>query len=62
MLVELYPKKCLKVLWLCFDGHLKVHNSCPGELPDVVRQLEVATGSVVVGLIGRSVIYCTGQA
>ncbi|KAG9442815.1 hypothetical protein H6P81_018669 [Aristolochia fimbriata] len=35
---------------------LKVHNSCPGELPDVVRQLEEATGSVAVGQIGRSVI------
>lgn len=33
-----------------------MHNSCPGELPDVVRQLEVATGSVAVGLIGRSLI------
>ncbi|RWR85905.1 putative RNA-binding YqeI [Cinnamomum micranthum f. kanehirae] len=35
---------------------LKVHNSCPGEMPDVVRQLEEATGSVAVGQIGRSVI------
>ncbi|XP_010263864.1 PREDICTED: uncharacterized protein LOC104602022 [Nelumbo nucifera] len=35
---------------------LKVHNSCPGELADVVKQLEQATGSVAVGQIGRSVI------
>ncbi|KAK6916621.1 RNA-binding, CRM domain, partial [Dillenia turbinata] len=35
---------------------LKIHGSCPGELPDVVRQLEQATGSIAVGQIGRSVI------
>ncbi|XP_038972046.1 uncharacterized protein LOC113462233 [Phoenix dactylifera] len=35
---------------------LKVHGSCPGELNDVVKQLETATGSVVVGQIGRTVI------
>ncbi|CAD5175778.1 unnamed protein product [Musa acuminata subsp. malaccensis] len=35
---------------------LKVHGSCPGELSDVIKQLEQATGSVVVGQIGRSVI------
>lgn len=35
---------------------LKVHNSCPGELSDVIRQLEISTGSVAVGQIGRSVI------
>ncbi|XP_031494363.1 uncharacterized protein LOC116260290 isoform X1 [Nymphaea colorata] len=35
---------------------LKVHGSCPGELVDVVKQLEVATGSVAVGQIGRTVI------
>ncbi|RZC44730.1 hypothetical protein C5167_037677 [Papaver somniferum] len=35
---------------------LKIHNSCPGELVDVVRALEKSTGSVAVGQIGRSVI------
>ncbi|KAF8405310.1 hypothetical protein HHK36_010214 [Tetracentron sinense] len=35
---------------------IKVHNSCPGELADVVKQLEKATGSVAVGQIGRTVI------
>ncbi|XP_071716558.1 uncharacterized protein [Rutidosis leptorrhynchoides] len=35
---------------------LKIHNNCPGELDDVVAQLEEATGSVVVGRIGRSII------
>lgn len=35
---------------------LKIHNNCPGELDDVVRHLEKATGSVVVGQIGRTVI------
>ncbi|GAB4837852.1 hypothetical protein Ancab_027378 [Ancistrocladus abbreviatus] len=35
---------------------LKIHRSCPGELDDVVRQLEQATGSVNVGQIGRTVI------
>lgn len=35
---------------------IKIHGTCPGELPDVVKQLEESTGSVVVGQIGRSVI------
>ncbi|XP_076927037.1 uncharacterized protein LOC143598157 isoform X2 [Bidens hawaiensis] len=35
---------------------LKIHNNCPGELDDVVSQLEEATGSVVVGRIGRTII------
>uniref|UniRef100_A0A1D1XM60 Putative RNA-binding protein YqeI n=1 Tax=Anthurium amnicola TaxID=1678845 RepID=A0A1D1XM60_9ARAE len=35
---------------------LKVHASCPGELPEVIQQLEESTGSVAVGRIGRSVI------
>ncbi|XP_043709935.1 uncharacterized protein LOC122658861 [Telopea speciosissima] len=35
---------------------LKVHSNCPGELADVVKQLEEATGSVTVGQIGRTVI------
>ncbi|KAK9129731.1 hypothetical protein Sjap_010218 [Stephania japonica] len=35
---------------------LKVHNNCPGEFVDVVKQLEEATGSVAVFQIGRSVI------
>lgn len=35
---------------------LKIHNNCPGELDDVVARLEEATGSVVVGRIGRTVI------
>uniref|UniRef100_A0A2P2MUY3 Uncharacterized protein MANES_04G084900 n=1 Tax=Rhizophora mucronata TaxID=61149 RepID=A0A2P2MUY3_RHIMU len=35
---------------------VKVHRTCPGELEDVVQQLEEATGSVVVGQIGRTVI------
>ncbi|KAI3712483.1 hypothetical protein L1987_71040 [Smallanthus sonchifolius] len=35
---------------------LKIHNNCPGELDEVVSQLEEATGSVVVGRIGRTVI------
>ncbi|GMH02786.1 hypothetical protein Nepgr_004625 [Nepenthes gracilis] len=36
---------------------LKIHQTCPGELDDIVRQLEHATGSVVVGQIGRTVIF-----
>ncbi|GAB2291767.1 hypothetical protein Dimus_026020 [Dionaea muscipula] len=36
---------------------LKVHRTCPGELDDVVSQLEQATGSVAVGQIGRTVIF-----
>ncbi|MBA0688076.1 hypothetical protein Goari_005883 [Gossypium aridum] len=35
---------------------IKIHRTCPGELEDVVSQLEQATGSVVVGQIGRTVI------
>lgn len=35
---------------------LKIHGSCPGEIVDVVNQLELGTGSVVVGQIGRTVI------
>nr|XP_043635809.1 uncharacterized protein LOC122606968 [Erigeron canadensis] len=35
---------------------LKIHSNCPGELDDVVSQLEEATGSVVVGRIGRTII------
>ncbi|GMY05657.1 DNA ligase 1-like [Fagus crenata] len=35
---------------------IKIHNTCPGELDDAVKQLEEATGSVVVGQIGRTVI------
>ncbi|XP_061340596.1 uncharacterized protein LOC133287060 [Gastrolobium bilobum] len=35
---------------------IKIHRSCPGELDDVVKQLEEATGSVAVGQIGRTMI------
>ncbi|KAG5526715.1 hypothetical protein RHGRI_032842 [Rhododendron griersonianum] len=35
---------------------LKIHNNCPGELDDVVKHLEKATGSLVVGQIGRTAI------
>lgn len=35
---------------------LKIHGNCPGELPDVIRQLEESTGSIAVDQIGRSVI------
>lgn len=35
---------------------LKIHNNCPGELDEVVSRLEEATGSVVVGRIGRTII------
>ncbi|KAJ4716598.1 RNA-binding CRS1 / YhbY (CRM) domain protein [Melia azedarach] len=35
---------------------IKIHRTCPGELEDVVKQLEEATGSVVVGQIGRTII------
>ncbi|KAL6270004.1 hypothetical protein ACE6H2_026915 [Prunus campanulata] len=35
---------------------VKIHGTCPGELDDVVKQLEEATGSVIVGQIGRTVI------
>lgn len=42
--------------WLFKLSQLKIHNNCPGELDDVVKQLEEGTGSVVVGKIGRTVI------
>ncbi|XP_050365866.1 uncharacterized protein LOC126784446 [Argentina anserina] len=35
---------------------VKIHGTCPAELDDTVKQLEAATGSVVVGQIGRTVI------
>ncbi|KAL5563106.1 hypothetical protein UlMin_032853 [Ulmus minor] len=35
---------------------IKIHRTCPGELDDVVKQLEELTGSVVVSNIGRTVI------
>ncbi|XP_075474024.1 uncharacterized protein LOC142505084 [Primulina tabacum] len=35
---------------------LKIHGTCPGELDDVLKQLELSTGSVIVGRIGRTVI------
>ncbi|XP_028793551.1 uncharacterized protein LOC114749227 [Neltuma alba] len=35
---------------------IKIHRTCPGELDEVVKQLEEATGSVTVGQIGRTVI------
>lgn len=35
---------------------IKIHRTCPGELDDVVKHLEEATGSVVVSEIGRTVI------
>ncbi|KZV26195.1 hypothetical protein F511_28541 [Dorcoceras hygrometricum] len=35
---------------------LKIHGTCPGELDDVLKQLEVTTGAAVVGQIGRTVI------
>ncbi|KAM2080705.1 hypothetical protein ACFX1T_034444 [Malus domestica] len=38
---------------------VKIHGTCPGELEDVVTQLEESTGSVVVGQIGRTVILYT---
>ena len=37
-------------------GQIKIHRTCPGELEDVVKQLEELTCSVVVGKIGRTVI------
>lgn len=47
-------KKCnLKFAWYV---QIKIHRSCPGELDDVVKQLEEATGSVAVGQVGRTVI------
>ncbi|XP_065869436.1 uncharacterized protein [Euphorbia lathyris] len=35
---------------------IKIHRTCPGELEDVVLQLQKATGSAVVSQIGRTVI------
>ncbi|TXG64623.1 hypothetical protein EZV62_011617 [Acer yangbiense] len=35
---------------------IKIHGTCPGELEDVVKQLEEGTGAVVVGQIGRTII------
>lgn len=35
---------------------LKIHGNCPGELPDVILQLEESTGSIAVDQIGRAVI------
>lgn len=35
---------------------VKIHGTCPEDLDDAVKQLEEATGSVVVGQIGRTVI------
>ncbi|KAL6963793.1 hypothetical protein U1Q18_034800 [Sarracenia purpurea var. burkii] len=35
---------------------IKIQKSCPGELDDVVNQLEKATGSVAVGQVGRTLI------
>jgi len=35
---------------------LKIHGNCPGELTDVILQLEESTGSIAVDQIGRSVI------
>ncbi|KAK8940823.1 hypothetical protein KSP39_PZI009701 [Platanthera zijinensis] len=35
---------------------LKVHGSCPGELSDVIKQLESSTGSTAVSQIGRTLI------
>uniref|UniRef100_A0ACD5U517 Uncharacterized protein n=1 Tax=Avena sativa TaxID=4498 RepID=A0ACD5U517_AVESA len=35
---------------------LKIHGNCPGELPDVILQLEESTGSIAIDQIGRSVI------
>lgn len=45
-------------LYFQFEWHLqiKIHRSCPGELDDVVKQLEESTGSVAVGQIGRTLI------
>ncbi|CAK8576610.1 unnamed protein product [Lathyrus sativus] len=35
---------------------IKIHGSCPGELDDVMKQLQEATGSVIVDQIGRTLI------
>lgn len=36
---------------------LKIHRSCPGEVDEIVKQLELGTGSVAVAQIGRVVIF-----
>jgi hypothetical protein len=53
----------LKLHSLCYYVHhysiqqqLKIHGNCPGELSDVILQLEESTGSIAVDQIGRSVI------
>lgn len=57
-------KKCIEYLYVMLSfvavwmlKQLKIHRTCPGEMEDVVKQLELATGSVVVGQIGRTVIF-----
>ncbi|KAL5706622.1 hypothetical protein ACHQM5_024767 [Ranunculus cassubicifolius] len=35
---------------------LKIQNNCQAELPEVIKLLEVKTGSVAIGQIGRTVI------
>uniref|UniRef100_A0A7N0T893 CRM domain-containing protein n=1 Tax=Kalanchoe fedtschenkoi TaxID=63787 RepID=A0A7N0T893_KALFE len=35
---------------------IKIHATCPGEVAEIAKQLEDATGSVVVGQIGRTLI------
>ncbi|XP_047308388.1 uncharacterized protein LOC124911901 [Impatiens glandulifera] len=35
---------------------LKIHGSCPDELDEAVKRLEVGTGSVMVSRIGRTII------
>ncbi|CAN0891371.1 Probable RNA-binding protein YqeI [Linum grandiflorum] len=35
---------------------IKIHGTCPGELDDVVQQLQKLTGAIVVSKIGRTVI------
>lgn len=49
---------CLAILniRLNFDEQVKIHRTCPGELDDVVKLLEKATGSVVIDQIGRTTI------
>lgn len=69
-MVYLMPFSCFSVLFssaffpllLCCSPsfhstqQLKIHGNCPGELPDVILQLEESTGSIAVDQIGRSVI------
>ncbi|CAK7329628.1 unnamed protein product [Dovyalis caffra] len=52
----LEANELLKGFCNSLDDVIKIHRTCPGELEDVVRRLEEATGSVVVGQIGRTVI------